>query len=266
MTYLTIALIFIIGLCVGSFLNAVIYRLGSKIKIWDGRSICFSCKKKLTWKELFPVISFIIQKGKCRGCGKKISWQYPVVELSTAILFTVSFLQLMGWCLDLGSWILYLASFCILRLFLSWFIISVLIVVFVYDLKHKLILDSVMIPSIIIVFFTQFLVGENWLYLLFAAFIAGGFFLAQYLASQGKWIGGGDIRLGVFMGFVLGWPNVLVGLLLAYFIGAIIAVILLIKNKKNLKSEIPFGPFLAIGTLIAMFWGQQIISWYWGLM
>ncbi|MBI3671354.1 prepilin peptidase, partial [Candidatus Azambacteria bacterium] len=101
-------------------------------------------------------------------------------------------------------------------------------------------------------------------YYLLSACIASGFFLLLYLVSQGKWIGMGDVKYGVFMGFFLGWPNVLVGLFLAYVIGAAVGVILLFFKKKGLKSEIPFGPFLIVGTLLAYFFGDYIVKWYIG--
>jgi prepilin signal peptidase PulO-like enzyme (type II secretory pathway) len=257
MIYLISVLIFIIGLCIGSFLNALIYRLETSKKICFGRSICIYCKKTLSWKELFPLLSFIIQKGKCKDCKKKISWQYPLVELVTGFLFLYSFFYVFSFQLLYDNWLLAISN-----LLIYWFIIAVLIVVFVYDLKHKLILDKVMIPGIIIVFVLQLFLGVLLLNLLLAGLIGGGFFLIQFLLSKGKWIGGGDIRLGVFMGFVLSWPNILVGLFIAYFIGAFASVILILSKKKGLKSQVPFGPFLAVGTLVSMFLGSQLVEWY----
>ena len=102
--------------------------------------------------------------------------------------------------------------------------------------------------------------------LFLAAIIAGGFFLLQYLISKGKWIGDGDIMLGLFMGFALGWPNILLGLLLSYLVGAACGIILVIKDRKNLKQQIPFGPFLVIGTLVTLFFGDKIVSWYLSLL
>lgn len=149
---------------------------------------------------------------------------------------------------------------------MNWFAISILIVVFIYDLKHKEILDKVIIPGIIIVFILQLILKISVWNLLLAGIIGGGFFLIQYLISKGKWIGAGDIRLGIFMGFILSWPNIIVGLFIAYLIGAIIGIVLVLANKKKMQSQIAFGPFLVIGTIITMFIGNYIVNWYLGII
>lgn len=261
MIYLISALIFLFGLCIGSFLNSLIYRLETKKKICFARSICVYCKKILSWKELIPIISFLIQEGRCRKCKKKIFWQYPAVELVTGLLFVATFLKFwnlklaclpaQAGSLEFGVWSL-----------LYWFAISVLTVIFVYDLKHTEIPDKVMIPGIVVVFILQLILKVPVWDLLLAGAIGGGFFLIQYLASKGKWIGAGDVRLGIFMGFVLSWPNILVGLFIAYMIGAVIGIILVFSDKKKLQSQIAFGPFLAVGTIIAIFFGDFAVSWY----
>ena len=150
---------------------------------------------------------------------------------------------------------------------LFWFYIaSVLIIIFVYDLKHYIIPDKVLFPAIAITFlyqiFTKFDLIVNFL---IAAVIASGFFLTIFLISKGRWMGFGDVKLAVLMGFLLGVPNVMAALFLAFFFGAIISLILLVFHKKKLKSEIPFGPFLILGTFLAMLWGQQIILWYFNI-
>jgi len=255
--------VFGFGLCIGSFLNCVVYRLEQN-KNLKGRSFCPHCKHTLKWLDLIPVFSFLYLCGKCRYCHKKISIQYPLVELVTGILF-VLILSFSDVGLHLGS----PTSF--LNLAFLFYIASSLIVIFVYDLKHYLIPDKVLFPAIAAAFVYRLF--ENFVSLpsyLLAAVIASGFFLAIFLASAGRWMGFGDVKLAVLMGFLLGFPNILAGLFLAFFFGAIIGVILMVfpfgsaqgGNKKGLKSEIPFGPFLITGTFTALFWGKEIIQWY----
>jgi prepilin signal peptidase PulO-like enzyme (type II secretory pathway) len=124
----------------------------------------------------------------------------------------------------------------------------------------------VTIPAIILFFIFSLLLGASWWSILLAILIGFGFFGLQYLVSSGRWIGGGDLRLGALMGAALGWPNILIGLLAAYIIGAIVSIFLLATGKAKAKTPIAFGTFLAVGTLIALFWGQQMINWYLGLL
>ena len=256
--YLIELFVFISGLCIGSFLNCIIYRLEQK-KSLKGRSFCPHCKHKLFWQDLFPVFSFLFLKGRCRYCHKKISIQYPLVELITGILFIFVF-SLAYPALTLYQWIYVLYMF---------YMSSALIVIFVYDLKHYIIPDKVLFPAIVISLIYNFIPplffgrpDQDILYAFSAAVIASGFFLIIFLVSKGRWIGFGDVKLAVLMGFVLGFPNVLAALFLAFFFGAIIGIILMVFKKKSLKSEIPFGPFLIFGTFMAIFFGSQIINWY----
>ncbi|TSC54172.1 MAG: leader peptidase (prepilin peptidase) / N-methyltransferase, partial [Parcubacteria group bacterium LiPW_30] len=139
-----------------------------------------------------------------------------------------------------------------------------LIIIFVYDLKHYIIPDKVLFPAIGIVFLEQLIFSFRFLDFnpLWAGLGAGAFFLFFFLVSGGRWMGFGDVKLAFFMGLFLGFPNIVVALFLAFFLGAIIGVGLIIFGSKNLKSEVPFGPFLITGTFIALFWGQEIIQWY----
>jgi len=238
------------GLVAGSFLNALIYRLKTGDSIWRGRSMCPNCHKKLAWRDLIPLVSFFMLRRKCRYCKKNISWQYPLVEFSTAVLFLISlysnFLNESG-------------IFFIIR---DWFFISVLIVIFVYDLKWGYILDRITMPAIIIAFGINILLGVYWLNMITAALIGGGFFFLQFIISKGRWVGGGDIRMGALMGFMLGWPGILVGLIFSYFIGALVSIYLLASKRKKIGSKIALGTFLAVGTIIALLFGNQILVWY----
>ncbi len=227
--------IFILGLAVGSFLNCVIYRLETGGSFLRGRSFCPHCKHFLGWPDLIPVLSFLILKGRCRYCHKKISFQYPLVEIATGLLFLLIFNF----------------QFSIFNYLIAPF----LVIIFVYDLKHFIIPDEVIYPAIAIAAICNFSAWPS-------ALGAAAFFGAIVLISRGKWMGVGDIKLGFLMGLILGWPNILVALFLAFLIGAIIGVGLIVSGKKTLKSEVPFGPFLVTGTIISLFWGQKIINCY----
>lgn len=263
------ALIFVIGAMVGSFLNVVIYRLHSGESIVKARSHCPHCAHVLSWYELVPVVSFIMQAGKCRKCGKRISVQYPLVELATGALFVSSV-----WT-GCGA----IAQHCYAAL---WFFGSVLIVIFVYDLRHYIIPDKVIYPAIFIAFFyslfgifdvrsiTSFdlhVVNFNtFLFSLLSAVAASSFFAAIFMVSRGKWIGFGDVKLAFFMGLILGWPGIVVALFVAYLFGGIIGMALVLTGKKGMKSQVPFGPFLVVGTLVVLFWGEQLLDYYLALL
>jgi prepilin signal peptidase PulO-like enzyme (type II secretory pathway) len=253
---------FLFGLATGSFLNSVIYRLDTGESLIKTRSHCPCCKKTLSWMELIPVVSFILQRGRCKHCRKPISLQYPLIELATGILF----LLVISNSKFLISNEVFNAQFLISVIF--WlFVISCLIIIFVYDLKHYIIPDQVVYPAIIVAIlynlYSSLITHHSSLfYNLLAAVIAGGFFLLIILISRGKWMGMGDAKLAFFMGLVLGWPKILHALFLAFLIGAFVSVILMILKKKTLKSEIPLGPFLAAATVIAMFFGDILINLY----
>jgi len=251
-------IVFIFGLVVGSFLNCVIYRLETGGSFLKGRSFCPHCKHTLCCWDLIPIFSFLILKGKCRYCQQKISFQYPLVEIATGLLFLQIF-NFSAFGEPVVGWQFYqnLPSTFYLLL-----ITCFLIIIFVYDLKHFIIPDKVIFPAIIIALLYnlyQQLITLNFLY---AAFGAAIFFLAIVLVSRGKWMGLGDVKLAFFMGLLLGFPNILVALFLAFLIGAIIGIGLILAKRKHLKSELPFGPFLVTGTFIALFWGQAIAYWY----
>lgn len=212
-------------------------------------------------------------KGKCRHCHEKISWQYPIVELITGFLFVIALMHNFEFLIFNfesnfndsiinNSFIIHNSKF-IIQLFRDWFIIFIMIIIFIYDLRWYLILDIITLPACAAVYLTNvFLLGYDWKNYLISGFIGASFFLIQFLISKGKWIGGGDIRLGLLMGFALGWPNVLVAIFLSYFIGSIVSIGLIIGGKKKWGSEIPLGIFLSVGTIITLFWGEAIISKY----
>lgn len=243
-------IIFILGLLIGSFLNVVIVRLGQKKPFIFGRSVCPGCKKEIRWQDNIPVVSFLLLGGKCHYCQKNISWQYPLVELAAAFAFVLLYLKI---GLNL--------QFITLVIFSSF-----LIIIFVYDLKHYLILDKITIPAMVAAFLLNFYLGLSFWSMIIGALIGIWFFAFQFIISKGKWVGDGDIRLGALMGLMLGWKLLLVALFLAYIIGAIVGLVLLFSNKKKMSSAVPFGPFLSLATFITFLWGQDLLIWYLNLI
>jgi len=250
-------LVFVFGLAVGSFLNSVIFRFEQGKSAFVGRSSCPQCSHALAWYDLVPLLSFLLLQGKCRYCKKQISWQYPLVELATGILFVLVFRHL-----NFEFGLLYL-----------WVIVSLFILIFVYDLKHFIIPDQVVYSGIGVAFLYR--VFEIWNFGDWDLFrisnfefriLAPLFFLAIYLLSRGRWLGFGDVKLAILMGLFLGWPNILVALFFAFFFGALVGLSLIFLKRKTMKSEVPFGPFLVAGTFIALFWGEHIVNWYLSLV
>jgi leader peptidase (prepilin peptidase)/N-methyltransferase len=257
---MTAVFIFILGLFIGSFLNVVIYRLHRQESFVKGYSKCLFCNHRLYTQDLVPLFSYLFLRGRCRYCQQRFSKQYPLVELATGLVFFLSFyylfpdLSLVGLTWSTGFQLLYF-----------WAIGSFLLIIFVYDLKYYLILDKVILPAVILACLGSLLSGHGLFNILLAALVGGGFFLLQFVLSRGRWIGGGDIRLGVLLGILLGWPQVLVALFLAYVVGSLIAVGLLLVNKKKWGDKIPFGTFLSLAAWLVLLYGQTIIDWYWGL-
>ncbi len=248
--------IFLFGLIIGSFLNVVIYRFNTGASL-KGRSMCFSCGKTLYWYELIPVLSFLLQRGRCRACGAKISWQYPLVELLTGSLYFGVFL-IAG-----HDWI----YFCYLILQMT-----LLIIIGVYDLRHKIIPDT----------FSYAFAGLSLLYI-FYEFFFGGFsgnifislaagpiyflpFAAMWYFSKGTWMGFGDAKLALGIGWFLGLGYAYISMMMSFWVGALVGLALIsygkltgfAKNteKVTMKSEIPFGPFLILGVLAMVFFGS----------
>lgn len=265
--------IFIFGLIVGSFLNCVIFRLEKEESFVRGRSHCQNCKHHLSWLDLVPVLSYIFLMGRCRYCNKKISKQYPIIEILTGIIFIVLFSS--QYPVFFGDFMVLSVNYLsFLNVLILLAISSFLTVIFVFDLRHSLIPDNIVYLLILLAGVYQILniniIGAGGAVELFNPVFSGlvpaGFFLSLIIISRGKWMGMGDVKLALFMGLFLGSPNIFVALFFAFMIGAIIGTGTIIAKVKTMKSEIPFGPFLITGTIIAFFFGSQIINWYLGLI
>jgi prepilin signal peptidase PulO-like enzyme (type II secretory pathway) len=261
---------FILGLLIGSFINCVVYRLHQGVSFLNGRSFCPHCKKSILWYDNIPLLSFLLLRGHCRACQKKISPTYPLVELAGGILFLLVALHIYPALLATGYGLLPATTLTIIR---DWLFAGLLLVIFLYDLKYYLIPDVFVLPAaaLALIFNIALAALENSsLHLLISSFLnffvsallAGGFFLFLFLISKGKWIGGGDIRLGLLLGALLGWPDVLVALFLAYVSGAIIGVFLIAFKKKTMASAVPFGTFLTASAFIVLLWGPWLIEKY----
>jgi prepilin signal peptidase PulO-like enzyme (type II secretory pathway) len=227
----------ILGIIVGSFLNVVILRMNTG-KGLGGRSQCFSCNHTLSWYELIPVVSFLVQQGKCRSCRSKISIQYPLVELVTGILFAITgFFITSGW--HLFVWLL---------------LVALGMVIAVYDMKHR------MIPVIPLVWFT--VIGAFLGFHIFGIIIAAPFLLL-WIISSGKWIGFGDIEIIGMIGVLLGWISGFSAIMISFWIASAVMIpIVYLVKKRNIKQnpEIPFGPFLLIGFYLVGVCGLDVLK------
>jgi leader peptidase (prepilin peptidase)/N-methyltransferase len=219
--------------------------------------MCPECMHALSAKDLIPVVSWIFLRGKCRYCNTRIHWQYPVVEAVTSIAF------------GLSAFVLAPANLVGVILFMLWLLLlSMLIILAVYDARWMLLPDKIMWPAIgvaAMIVLIQALVAHSFLALRgpsLAAIIFGGAFLALVVLSRGRAMGGGDIKLVFLMGLVLGLKSALLALIIAFDVAAIVGITLILLKKRGRRDMIPFGPFLVLATVMAYLYGAQIIQWY----
>ncbi|MFH1200874.1 MAG: prepilin peptidase [bacterium] len=245
---------FIFGLIIGSFLNVVIIRLNTE-RSFGGRSGCMSCQNKLTWYELIPIFSFLGLLGRCKNCKTKISIQYPLVEFITGLIFALLFLKFQ----DIFFFNTLTFSFTYAYYVV---IFSLLIVIAVYDLKHKIIPDILSfvlgILALVGLFFLQAngSLGFPPHLPTLLGFLSGPIIAAPFaflwLVSSGRWMGLGDAKLAISLGWLLGLSLALSGVVFAFWIGSVVGLSLVIfsHKKHGMKSEIPFTPYLALGVLL----------------
>lgn len=241
-------LFLIFGLVVGSFLNVLILRTDDLVSVLNTRSRCPNCKTKLSWKDLIPVVSFLILKARCRYCDKPISWQYPVVELSTGILFAV----------------LYYYFGLTIQTFYYIAIFSVLLVVLVHDIKTEEVPEIFVWIALGLSIFGWLAGGFGFWQMILGAIISGGFLGLIVFISKEKWMGAGDIKLGVIMGLLLGAGVAWLGLLMSFVLGSVIGLILMAFRIKSVKDSVPFAPFIILATLISLLVGRYIVAMYLG--
>lgn len=249
---LYLVLFFILGSAFGSFLNVVIDRVSSGGTIL-GRSRCDHCKATLSSVDLVPIVSFVMLGARCRYCKKPLSWQYPAVEGITAILFTLVF-----WVLVLGG------PFNILTLLFWLLIVCVMVVVGAIDIKFSLIPTSFVYALSLLALFYAYFIYPSPVFVdhVIAAFGAAVFFLLIVLVTFGRGMGQGDIVLAFLMGMVLGIKLTVLALFLAFLIGAVVSIFLILIGRKKFGNTIPFGPFLVLGFFFCLFWGNLILQTY----
>ncbi|MDD3641702.1 MAG: prepilin peptidase [Atribacterota bacterium] len=244
-------MIFTIGLVIGSFSNVCIYRIPrNESLVWPG-SHCPKCSKPIKFYDNIPLISYIILKGKCRNCGEPIPLQYPIVELATGLFYLA----------------LYLFYGLQLIALVYMMLCSVLIIISFIDLKVEIIPDTISLPFIVIGFLLSFFLRNiNPLDSMLGIITGGGSLLLVAIFGSKLFkkeaMGGGDIKLAAMIGAFFGWKLTLLSLFLSFFLGSIIGIIVLAASKDKSNNIIPFGPFIALGAMISMFWGNAIIHWY----
>lgn len=271
----------VVGLCLGSFVNAFVYRLfendkdtyfetkkiklknkpKSKLSIWNGRSICVHCNHQLSWLDLVPVLSWAYLKGKCRYCNKYISWQYPLVEVATAFLFILSYIY---WPLEFNNyqiglfifWCIFLVEFMALCVFdLRWYLLPNKIVFGLYILFLLQIIYMLVAKSITL---------SQFIGIVFGGLTVGILFWILHIVSKGEWIGGGDVKLGFLLGALGGgFTKSLLIIFLASLLGSLVGgIYLYIAKRFKLKAQLPFGPYLLVSTVVTVLFGSKIIDQY----
>ena len=246
MEILLLVLLFLYGIVLGSFFNVVGLRVPKKESIVSPPSCCTTCDRKLGILDLVPVFSYLFLKGKCRGCGSKISLIYPFMEFVTGVLFALSFYML-GLSAELVVALLFM---------------SLLVIITVSDLAYMLIPNKVLLPFAVVLFGVRlFIPLEPWWDSFLGAVVGFAVLYLIAVVSKGG-MGGGDIKLFFVIGLVLGTVNTLLTLFLAALIGSIAGLILLKRTGQGRKTPIPFGPSIALAAIIAYFWGADFVGWY----
>lgn len=283
----------LVGLLIGSLVDCLASRATTTKSFW-GRSYCDRCKMQLKWYDLFPVVSFLLLGGKCRYCHKNISWESTSIEVGYALL--IAGLIFTNIPVDFLTLALPQLSLVILDLVFKIFVVAVLGVLFITDIKTGLIPDRVSLPSILIILIYLVVTSVYKVFLLYqslsanligryllpphsdyftrhvlltlnplftslgAAILIGLFFATLIIITRGRGMGGGDLKLGIFIGLALGLPGSILALFLAFVLGSIVGVILLLFRRKQFGQTIPFGPFLSMGSYLTLIVGKQLIE------
>ena len=264
---ITAILLFGLGLCAGSFVNALVWRVSQQSKgpkglsILNGRSVCPHCRHELAVRDLIPILSWLALRGRCRYCKKRIE-DNPLVELAAGLVFAISYL----------FWPIELSVNGQLVLFITWLVVSVgLLALLVYDYKWMLLPNRILYPTALVaaagrlVYIAGFSSDKSeaivqWA---LAVGVASGIFWLLFMMSSGKWIGYGDVRLGLITGTVLGTPGLaFLMIFIASILGTLFVLPAIASGKTTMTSRIPFGPFLIAATYLTLLFGQSVIDWY----
>jgi len=249
-------LIFIFGMCIGSFLNVCIYRLpNSKSILEPMRSVCPGCNTQIAFYDNIPLLSYLWLKGRCRQCNMSIAFRYPLVEIISGFFALCVFIRF-GLTLE---GLIYFA-----------FIATLLVITFI-DIDHRIIPDVISLPGIPLgVLAALALPSMTFKSSVLGLLVGGGSLLlvawVYSLITRKEGMGGGDIKILAMIGTIIGWKGVIFTIFAASFIGTLAGAVIILRTRKNLKLAIPFGPFLSLATVIYIFFGQRLISWYLGLV
>ncbi len=241
-----VLILFALGLIIGSFIGALTYRLPRGISIvsgYQGRSICPRCKGIIEWYDNIPIISFLLLKGKCRNCKEKISFREPLIELGGGILFSLSFFN------TLFPTYIYLI------------LISILFAIAIIDIENQIIPDELVWLGLGVLIFWYLISNNNSLYLYLLTGAASSIFLLFVnLATKGKGMGFGDVKLALLIGSALSPKLSFIWFLVSFIVGSILGILLIVIGKANMKAKVPFAPFLIIGFLVVSFFGESLIN------
>ena len=243
-------LAFLFGSIIGSFLNVCVLRLPQKKSLLFPSSHCPHCQQPIRFYDNIPLISYLVLRGRCRFCGQPISPQYVIVELLTALFSLLLFLHY-----SLTEYFIYFAFF------------SSLVVVTFIDLKHQIIPDAISLPGIGAGFLASFVLPRiTYLDSLLGIALGGGILyfvaLVYYLITKTEGMGMGDVKLLAMIGAFLGSKAVVITIFLSAFLGAVVGITLMVIKGKSRRYAIPYGPFLSIGALLSLFWGDVLLAWY----
>jgi len=252
--------IFVLGLCAGSFVNMLVYRtvIGYKLeinkihKVKSSRSFCDFCGRQLGWYENIPVLSWLVLKGKTKCCQKKLPVLYPIVEIGLGIILLIFNLKYPWWQMDVKCWAL------------GVLVLTLIVFLAVFDYKYMILPDFAVIMLIILALLNLVFHQDNLSNYLISSISAAGLLAFLNLITKGKGMGWGDVKLAVFMGLWLGYPKIVTAMYLAFVSGAVVSLVLIIKKWATKKSLIAFGPFLLFGVVVAWWWGDNLWQLVWG--
>lgn len=234
--------IFIIGLCIGSFINVIVYRFPLQLDFIKGRSFCPNCKHQLSYVDLIPLLSFVLLKGRCRYCHKKISLRYPFIELLSGIIAVLC----------------YFCSYTILDFLYVFTISMILLIISLIDIDHMLIYDESLLVLLFMTIISLMIYNISLLERIIGIFIISlPMYLFNYFIES---FGGGDIKLISICGFMLGYKSLLISMYITFIIAGIYAFLLYIFKNKNRNEYIPFAPFINIGIFLTLLYYKEIIS------
>jgi leader peptidase (prepilin peptidase) / N-methyltransferase len=250
MDALIVVFMLLVGLSIGSFLNVCIYRLPRRESLMFPASHCTTCNRPLAWFENLPLVSWMALGGRCRTCRTRIPVQYPLVEAVTSAVFVGAYL-IYGWTPLLAARLLFACA---------------MIVLFVIDLHHRILPNVITVPGVVVGLVISVFLPPGWRSSLIGSIAGGGvLFLigeAYYRTRGHEGLGMGDVKMLAMIGAFLGWPLMLVTLVLASFAGSLVGVGLLISRRGDMKAALPFGTFLAVGALVAAVAGEGFLAWY----